>query len=139
MADFPSAEVEYIDTEIYEFDGSFSSEQVDYIDPGASSSSGGPPVVTLVSPLAGTLDVNGAVVVDVTDASLLRVMLVARFEALGIEEVIHQGDRFAPAYAGSSSRAAIVNGWRYTLRRGTGWPAAPTIDTYAFDTSGTEA
>lgn len=139
MADFPDSAIDFIDTEVYEFgQGSFGAEMIEYTDFGAAPG-GSPPVVTLVAPLAGSLDVAGAIVVDVTDSSLLRVMLVARFESLGIEEVIHQGDRFSPAYAGSSSRAAIVNGWRYTLRRGTGWPAAPTIDTYAFDTSGTEA
>ncbi len=100
------------------------------------ASDGQPPLVSLVSPAAGALDAATAIVVDVTDQDLGQVIVAARFESLGVEEVVHQGTRFSAAYAGGSSRAAISGGWRYTIRRGTGWPAAPTIDVYAIDTGG---
>lgn len=140
MADFPSSEVEYIDTEIYEFDGSFSREQVDYIDPGASGG-GAAPVVSLSFPINQAVESQTPIGIDVTDSNgdLGRVIITARIDAFGIEEVVFQGDRFASAYAARSTRVAIANGFRYTISRSAGWPGSPSIDVYAVDATGTEA
>lgn len=102
---------------------------------------GSPPVVTLVSPPDGsTIEQGTPIAIDVTDnVALRRSFLVVRFAALGIEEVAHQGDRFAPNYAGASSRVAIPGGFRFTLMRAGGWPASPIVDVYAIDTAGSEA
>lgn len=141
MADFPSAEVEYIDTEIYEFDGSFSREQVDYIDPGASAGAGAAPIVSLLFPLNQALESQASIGIDVTDpdGNLGRVIITARIDAAGVEEVVFQGERFASAYAARSTRVAIANGFRYTISRSAGWPGSPSIDVYAVDATGSEA
>ena len=103
-----------------------------------SSGDGAAPVVTLVSPLAGTLEAFEAVVVDVTDNTTLgRVFLVARMPALNLEELIYAGNRFTPQYAAQSSQVAIAGGFRFTVKRSAGWPASPTLDAYAVDASGT--
>ena len=138
MADFPSSAIDFIDTEVYDFgQGSFGAENIEYIDFGASPG-GSAPVVTLVSPLVGSVESAGAVVVDVTDADLRRVFVVARFPSTGKEELVHQGDRFTTDFNGQSTRAPITNGFRFTLRRSGGWPASPIIEVYAFDATGRE-
>lgn len=97
------------------------------------------PTVTLVSP-ASSLEPETPIVFEATDnAGLRRVFVVARFPSLGLEEVVHQGDRFAAKYAASSSRVSITNGWRFSIRRAGGWLADPVIEVYAIDTSGLEA
>lgn len=85
------------------------------------------PTVALVSPAADS-EVTRAtpIVVDVTDASTLaRVVLAARYPS-GRYDVVHDGDRFADEYRGSS-RTAITGGFRYRLLRTGGWPEAPTV------------
>lgn len=139
MADFPSSAIDYLNTELYEFSGSFGPAQLDYIDFGANAG-GSAPVVTLVSPLVASVESAGAVVVDVTDAdgNLGRVFVVARYPATGKEELVHQGDRFTTDFNGQSSRAPLANGFRFTLKRSGGWPSSPIIDVYAFDATGRE-
>lgn len=107
-----------------------------YVASGASS--GNPPAVSVVSPVVGTVATDGAITLDVTDdTGLRRVVIVARFAELGIEEVVHQGDRFAARYAGTET--SIAGGSRIAFTRIGGWPAPPVIDVYAVDTSGGEA
>lgn len=103
------------------------------------------PVVSNVTPTAGTgIYSTDTVGFDVTDAGgFRRVMLVADFAANinrdAIKEVIHDGTSWGPNYTGSpNARAAITNGYRYTIRRVDGWPSAPTITPFAIDTSGNE-
>lgn len=92
-----------------------------------------PPVVALISPTdGGELERFGPVTIEVTDETALgRVFVVARFPSLGLEEVVHQGDRFAPLYTGASSRASIAGGYRYSVKRNGGWPAPPELTVYA--------
>lgn len=92
-----------------------------------------PPVVALIEPAdGGELDRFAAVVLEVTDETALgRVFVVARYPTLGVEEVVHQGDRFAALYTGASSRASIAGGYRYSVRRNGGWPAPPVLTVYA--------
>lgn len=106
-----------------------------YVASGASA--GNPPAVSVVSPV-GTVATDGAITLDVTDdTGLRRVVIVARFAELGIEEVVHQGDRFAARYTGTAT--PIASGSRIAFTRIGGWPAPPVIDVYAVDTSGGEA
>ena len=98
-----------------------------------------PPVVTLVSPASGQVEDSTPIVVEVTDnVALRRVLVMARFDSLGVEDLVHNGERFAAAYSGDSTRSPIAGGWRYVIRRNSGWRAPVMIDVYAFDTSGSE-
>lgn len=78
---------------------------------------------------------------NVTDESgqFRRVFVVASFAATGVCEVIHDGDTFRGFYVGNSSRVLIALGFRYTVARTSGWPSAPTIQTFAIDAGGNEA
>jgi hypothetical protein len=118
----------------HEFDRGYDALFVD-----AAGISGNAPVASLVSPASGVLDAQEAIVIDVTDtdSALRRVFLVMRIPAFGLEELVHQGDRFTPDYA-RSTRVAIVNGFRYTIRRAGGWPASPVLDVYPIDVTGQE-
>lgn len=88
------------------------------------------PVVTLVSPAAGTpLHPTDTVIFDVTDADGATFALVAfrlRFLSTGEREAVYDKDDPAGAwdarYAGSTI-ASITGGYRLTLRRSGGWPA----------------
>lgn len=120
-----------------QFKYSRESEAFFAVAPGAGD--GAAPVVTLVSPASLQLERDTPVVVDVTDnVALRRTFLVARFASLGVEEVIHDGERFAAGYSGSSTRSEISGGSRFTIRRNAGWAAPPDIGVYAIDTSGSE-
>lgn len=99
-----------------------------------------PPVVTPVSPVGPALSTSTPIVFDVTDNGALgRVVVHAAFAELGLEEVVHNGDRFAPFYAASSSRTPIDGGWRYSVVRRAGWPSSPVINVIARDAAGAEA
>jgi hypothetical protein len=98
-----------------------------------------PPVVGNYNPVPGTpLSKTMPVSFDVTDDSgAFRVIfVVAFFPSTGATEVIHDGDRFRGAYAATSARKTITNGFRYTVLPLNGWPAAPTIQTFAIDLAG---
>lgn len=98
------------------------------------------PTVTLISPAEGTtLLPSTTVVVDVTDnSSFRRVLLAIQFGGTGAPELAHDGDGFTTPYRGST-REVISGGWRYTLARNGGWPAALRLDVYAIDAAGREA
>jgi len=100
------------------------------------------PVVGNFSPPPGTpIAKTTPVSFDVTEDSgdFQRIFVVAFFPATGLTEVIHDGDAFRGHYAATSSRTAIGGGFRYTVLRSGGWPAAPTIQTFAADRAGNEA
>lgn len=100
-----------------------------------------PPVVTVVSPPAQTaITAQTYVVFDVVDDSALfrRIIVMASFPLLDVLDVVHDGDKFGPAYSQRSQRTTITNGYRYTLVRNGGWPASPTIVPYAIDRDGNE-
>lgn len=101
-----------------------------------------PPVVSNVTPIPGTpITPTTAIGLDVTDTQgLRRVILTVAFPSVMLgEEVIHNGSGFAAIYSQGSTRTAITNGWRYSLVRSGGWPAAPVLTPYAFDVKGAEA
>lgn len=101
-----------------------------------------PPAVGNFNPAPGTpISKNTSIAFDVTEDSgyLQRVFVVAFFASTGVAEVIHDGDAFRGYYAASSARTMIASGFRYTVLRSGGWPAAPTIQTFAIDRAGNEA
>lgn len=85
------------------------------------------PVVTLVSPAAGTpLHPTDTVIFDVTDdGNFSLVSFRLRFIATSEREAAYDRDDPAgawdPRYAGSTV-TSISNGYRITLRRSGGWP-----------------
>lgn len=101
-----------------------------------------PPAVGNFQPAPGTPVSRGtSIAFDVTEDSgnLQRVFVVAFFPTTGATEVIHDGDAFRGFYAASSARTMIAGGFRYNVLRTGGWPAAPTIQTFAIDRAGNEA
>jgi hypothetical protein len=100
------------------------------------------PVVGNFNPAPGTpVARTGPISFEVTDDSgdFRRIFVVAYFPATGVTEVVHDGDGFRGHYAAGSSRTMIAGGFRYTLLRTSGWPGAPTIQTFAIDRAGNEA
>jgi hypothetical protein len=100
------------------------------------------PVVGNFNPTPGTpIARTGPISFEVTDDSgdFRRIFVVAFFPATGVTEVVHDGDGFRGHYAAGSSRSMIAGGFRYTLLRTSGWPGAPTIQTFAIDRAGNEA
>lgn len=100
-----------------------------------------PPTVGNFVPASGTpIAKTASVRFDVLDNSgnFARIFLVAAFDESGVQEVIHDGDNFAPYYA-HSSRVAIAGGFRFTVSRTTGWPSAPRIRIFPLDASGNQA
>lgn len=100
------------------------------------------PAVANLSPTPGTaLQKTQPVSLEVTDVGgLRRVMVVASFPGLDLEEVVHNGTSWGPRYSlAPNARTAITNGYRFTVLRRGGWPAPPTLTAYAVDTAGNEA
>jgi hypothetical protein len=103
------------------------------------------PVVGNFSPPSGAAITAGSMLqFDVTDANsggaFARVIVHFQFPSLGEWEVAHDGDSFAPMYAGGgSTREAIANGYRFKVKRSGGWPAPPVVKVFAVDAEGDEA
>ena len=80
----------------------------------------------------------------VTDAvALLRVFVKATLVVNGVsvEEVVHDGDAYGPAYVGNSRTPGTYSGnpgFQYDVLRNGGWPSAVTLKIVAIDTSGNE-
>lgn len=95
------------------------------------------PDVALVTPADGSAMARAApVVIEVTDASALAAIFAWVVYPNGNTEVAYDGEAFTAAFAGSSTRVSISGGYRYTLRRAGGWPAAPTIRVRPVDVAG---
>lgn len=144
MPDLSNIDVWWTATEPYSVSGQVELRRIDVVfipvvDPVVPV----PPIVSNVTPVAGTaVTARTPVGLDVTDDSgvFRRIMLVASFPTLGLLEVVHDGDNFAPLYAGTgNTREAIANGFRYTALRRGGWPASPTLIPFAIDQEGAEA
>lgn len=96
-----------------------------------------PPVVSNVLPAPGSIESTDAVSFDVTDTNgLRRVLITASFAGLPTEELVYDGT-FRQLYA-QSTTSSITDGLRFSLVRHPGWPSAPTITVYPFDTKGAE-
>ena len=99
-----------------------------------------PPVVSNFVPSPGTaITAFTPLSFDVTDdGAFRRILVLASFSQLGLQEVVHDGDNFSAQYSARSSRSAITGGFHYSLLRQSGWVASPTITPYAYDTVGGE-
>lgn len=117
---------------------------------GGSSSGGGggssdvtPPLIADFNPPAGTpIAKTGNVQFTVTDESsgIARVIIVAAYDATGIDELVFDGDEFRGAYAGRSRREIIAGGFQYTVARGVGgFPSDPKFRVFAVDRAGNES
>jgi len=53
-----------------------------------------------------------------------------------VPEIVHDGTDFVPLYIEGSTRVAIVDGYRYTIRRKRGWYAQPNLIIHAVDAAG---
>lgn len=100
---------------------------------------GAAPTVSYVSPTPGSsIDPTDPIVLDVTDvdtASLPGTFLFMR-AVDGSQEVAWDGAAFSSNYA-TSTRVAIPDGFRYTLRRAGGWPIGGiTIRSNVIDDTG---
>ena len=141
MPDLAESALEFIDQPVYAEDlATMGEDQFDLAGPvlAGPSGDGAAPVVTLVSPLTGTLETFQSVVIDVTDnVGLGRVFLVADMPGSGREELVYRGDRFTTQYAAQSTQTPIPGGVRLSIKRSAGWPSSPTLVAYAVDLSGT--
>lgn len=101
------------------------------------ASAGAAPVVSLVSPPAGTrLTRTDPIVVEVSDdTNLAYHMIVALYPAGRHELVLDGGD---PSLTTNYhwTRTAISGGWRYAVQRKGGWHAAPTLRVVGVDDGG---
>lgn len=95
-----------------------------------------PPAIANLSPAAGAvLTSSSEVSFDVTSAvGLQAVVIVATIK--GIDEVAYNGTAFRGLYSGGSSKVAITDGYRFTLKRAGGWPSVPYFSVIAVDVDG---
>jgi hypothetical protein len=96
------------------------------------------PVIGNFFPAVGaTLARWTTVAFDVTDASgLLRAEVFVRIGEDLI--VVHDGDKFRGRFVAKSTRAAIAEGFRYTVAPASGWSSAPVFEVHAVDATGAE-
>lgn len=104
-------------------------------------------VVDQVSPTPGTqLGPFDPVSFHVRDTvtAFRRILPVVAYPNLGWAELVHDGDAFLPAFAGSERALASAPGspeeWAYALRRAVAWPdRLIRLTPYAFSTVGSES
>lgn len=99
------------------------------------------PVISNISPTPGTPIARTQVITfEITDNSGLfrRILPAVLFPGLEALEIIHDGEAFTGLYENNSTRAAIANGYIYSVLRKNGWPDAPTLIPFAFDQGGNE-
>lgn len=110
--------------------------------PGTGANDSTAPIVSNYNPAPNTtIAQNSSITFDVTDdsGSFCSLMVTAYFADSGEWEVIHTGETFSPRYTGGSGVAVIPNGFRYVVRRTSGWARSPTIIVYAIDAAGNES
>lgn len=138
MADFPDSAVEYVDTEVYEINGSFGAEVIDYVEYGASVGpvSPTPPIISNVVPAPGTgIYASTPLQFDVTDADTFAALLVYVSFADGSKEVAYDGSSFSVNYR-MSITSPITDGVRFVLSKMGGWPSGPSLSVVAVDALG---
>lgn len=99
------------------------------------------PITAIISPSPGTtIGRSTPLIFTVTGTvPLRRVIVTCSYAELLPEEVVHNGDAFAPTFVGPTNvRAAITGGYQYTILRDGGWPGSPRLNVYAIDTQGYE-
>jgi hypothetical protein len=100
-----------------------------------------PTVTNFLPAPGGALQKTQPISFEVSDVGgLRRVMVVAAYPSKGLEEVVHDGTSWGPQYSVAPNfRGEMEHGYAFTILRRGGWPAPPTLRTYAVDTSGNEA
>jgi len=96
------------------------------------------PTVTLISPSPGNqLAPNQPVIVDVTDpdSPFRRIFIVA---VLGGVAYLAYDGTWRSGFAAHSSRSTITDGYRFSIRRDSGWTSAVDIEVYPIDDTGNE-
>lgn len=95
------------------------------------------PVVANRTPTPPSLiDSDDSVSFDVTSVpALQRVMVFVLLPGAEVQEVVHDGTDFTSRYSAFSSRTAIANGFRFTIRRQPVWPDSPTVAIFAINTA----
>lgn len=103
------------------------------------------PVLSNVVPVSGSaipkLQVCSLNVTDVA-AALKRVIILASYVDIELDEVVYQGTGgagFSRQYSNASNTVgAIANGFAFTFLRDGGWPDQPTFTVIAYDAAGNE-
>lgn len=102
---------------------------------GEGASGGGdvtPPVISITTPAGPLASRTAPLVFDVSDDTAVALTTVlVNFPTLGITECAYHNGSFRAPYTGSTFAAPT-----FTLTRTGGWPADPTLDVSAVDTSG---
>lgn len=95
-----------------------------------------PPTISVVSPTPdGPIRPLEAFVIDITDPEGISLSVIT-CQMGGVHEVVWLRNAFSDDYLAGSSREAITDGWRYTIRRDGGWVASPTFNVEAVDLGG---
>jgi len=96
------------------------------------------PTVTLISPAAGNpIAPSTPVVVDVTDpdSPFRRILIVV---VLGGVAYLAYDGTWRSGFASFSTRSTITDGYRFSIRRDSGWTSAVDVEVYPFDDTGNE-
>jgi len=106
---------------------------------GCGTIGGTPPVVSNLIPADGDpILPNTPIQFDITDEDgFAFIMPLIILDPYRLPEVVHNNVDFEPLYLeGGSTRVAITNGYRYTLRRKGGWTTQPLLVIRAIDVHG---
>lgn len=102
-----------------------------------------PPIVTVISPAAGTpIQPEAVLTVEITDAvGIALAPLYAEFPGWPSAEMVYNGAGYLAPYAALSTATPLANnGVRLAIRRsdpgGGGWPGNVSLTCIATDTSG---
>ena len=106
----------------------------------------GAPVISVVSPAPGQIPGSRGeaaatpIVFDVTDVSpdLQSVVLWLKFTRTLETFLIHDGTAFCAPFEVGSTRTAIANGYRFSVKVTGGWSDDFTLSVKAYDASGNE-
>jgi len=96
------------------------------------------PIVTLISPANGNqVAPSQPIIVDVTDpdSPFRRIFLVV---VLGGVAYLAYDGTWRSGFAAHSSRSTITDGYRFSIRRDSGWTSAVDIEVYPIDDTGNE-
>lgn len=94
-----------------------------------------PAIASFVPSVSTPIDRFQSLQFDVTDNGALAGVFVYATFSDGTADVIHDGDAFASAYAGST-RTSLEGGFRYVVKRAKGWPSAVMLKVRAIDSRG---
>jgi hypothetical protein len=100
------------------------------------------PVFQNITPTpSSTIDPSTSVSFEVVGDGVNALVLVVPIIAVDPNvagELVHDWTTgaFEPAYLKNSTRVAITNGFRYTVRRLNGWAAPPVLRAWAVDAAG---